>query len=67
MIWNYIKIGINAVSKFLKWTYAAELTVLFLSIFMYILTLKVVGTIFFMWGALLLINSIKQNNSKNNA
>ena len=63
MIWNYIKIGINEIGKFLRWTYAAELTVLLLAIFMYILTLKVIGVTFFMWGALLLINSIKQNNA----
>jgi len=61
-ILDYLKTGIKAMGQFLKWTYAAELTVLLLAIFMYILSLKVVGIIFFMWGGLLLVNSIKQNN-----
>jgi len=58
---NYFKIGIKAIGKFLKYTYAPQITNGALSVIIYLTFSRFIGVVFFVWSILLAINEYKQN------
>lgn len=60
---NYLKIGVKAIGKFLKYAYAPQITNGALSVVIYLTFSRFVGAVFFVWSVLLAINEYKQNQS----
>lgn len=60
-IFEYLKTALKAVSKFLKYTYAAEVTVVALSVILYLFISKFFGILICAWGLLLWFSAYKQN------
>lgn len=60
-ILEYLKIALKAVSKFLKYTYASEVTVVALSVILYLFISKFFGILICAWGLLLWFSAYKQN------
>lgn len=56
-----MKVIIAAISKFLKFSYAPEITIAALAMIIFLGMSQLVGVIFIAWDILLLINEIKQN------
>lgn len=60
-ILEYLKAALKAVSKFLKYTYAAEVTIIALSVILYAFISKFFGILICVWGLLLWFSAYKQN------
>lgn len=60
-VYAYLKTGLSAVGKFLKYAYASQITICGLAVFLYLFVSRFLGIVFFIWGALLAFNEYKQN------
>jgi hypothetical protein len=60
-ILEYLKIAFKAVGKFLRYTYASEVTVVALSVILYVFISKFFGILICTWGLLLWFSAYKQN------
>jgi hypothetical protein len=63
-ILEYLKIGIKAIGKFIKYTYAPYMVMTFMSMLYYGLGFIVLGIGFLILSILFLINEININNTK---
>jgi hypothetical protein len=59
---EYLKIALKAVGKFLKYTYASEVTVVALSVILYAFISRFFGILICAWGLLLWFSAYKQNS-----
>lgn len=62
-ILEYLKIALKAVGRFLKYTYAAEVTIVALSVILYAFISKFFGILICAWGLLLWFGAYKQNKN----
>ena len=62
-ILEYLKIALKAVGKFLKYTYASEVTVVALSVILYAFISRFFGILICVWGLLLWFSAYKQNQN----
>lgn len=62
-IFEYLKTALKAVSKFLKYTYAAEVTIVALSVILYAFISRLFGILICAWGLLLWFSAYKQNKN----
>jgi hypothetical protein len=58
----WAKIG-KAVRKFLRWTYAAQLSYLVLAVLFYLWKSHVIGVVLIAWGVVLLVAAIRQKKA----
>jgi hypothetical protein len=63
-IFEYLKIGIKAIGKFVKYVYAPYMVMSLMSILYYALGFKLLGVGFLVFTILFLINEINLNNTK---
>jgi len=58
---DYLKIGLAAIGKFLKFAYAAEITIGVFGVIKLLAGHTLVGLLILAWGILLTINEYKQS------
>lgn len=62
-IWKYLCIVVKAIGKFLKFTYASQITIAVLAIIINLSGHRFWGIFLFAWAILLFINELKQNKT----
>ena len=60
-LWSYFLIAIKAIAKFLKYSYASEITIAVLAVLIGLFYSGLIGCILFIWAVGLFINQLKQN------
>jgi high-affinity Fe2+/Pb2+ permease len=61
-ILDVLKVGLKAIGKFLRYTYASQITIGALAVLIGLTLSKFLGVVIFVWGILLFINEFKQNS-----
>ena len=58
-ILSYINKGLDAIGRFLRYVYAAEITIIVISVFLFVFGHKLLSVILLIWGMLLAFNQYK--------